>query len=133
MSKREKVFTAARAASHRQLRVGEEVRHVLAECLMRGDLPSMPESVLANRSITITQVQVSPDLQNANVFIMPLGGEQKEEIIKELKQIAPYLRHYLSKKLTTRYVPVLKFILDDSFDQAQRIEELLRKTPSSDE
>lgn len=125
----EKVAAPARAPSHRQLRVGEEMRHILAEVLMRGDFPDLE---LAQYSVTVTQVQVSPDLHNASVFIMPLGGDDKDNVLVLLRKNAPYVRHVLSKKLKIRHVPVLTFLLDHSFDHAEKMDDLIRRALDAD-
>lgn len=125
----EKVAAPARASSHRQLRVGEEIRHILAEVLMRGDFPDLE---LSKYSVTVTQVQVSPDLHNASVFIMPLGGDEKETVLALLRKNAPYVRHVLSQKLKVRHVPILTFLLDHSFDHAEKMDNLIRRALDAD-
>jgi ribosome-binding factor A len=119
MHKREK-----KGPSQRQLRVGEEIRHVLAETLGRGALRD-PE--LAGRAITVTEVRISPDLKNATAFVVPLGGEHSPEVITALRRSAGYLRGVIAHQLQLRYAPHLGFELDVTFDQAQRIEELLHR------
>ena len=117
------LFTPSRAPSHRQLRMGEEVRHILSSLFFRSKLPEpgLPASV------TITQVKMSPDLQNATVYIMPLGGQYREETLTYLKNITGYIRHQLGKELQSKFIPVLRFQLDGSFDEAERIEKLLKE------
>ena len=119
MQKRE-----GKSPGQRQLRVGEEIRHVLAETLGRGELRD-PE--LVDRVITVTEVRVSPDLKNATAFIVPLGGEHSPEVLVALRRSAGYLRGILAHQLRLRYAPHLGFELDHSFDRAQRIEELLHR------
>lgn len=121
--RKEPLFTPAKAPSHRLLRVGEEVRHILSSLFLRGDFPApgLPTSV------TITQVKMSPDLQHATVYIMPLGGQYKEETLAYLKEIAGFLRHQLGKELKAKFTPALRFHIDDSFEQAERIEKLLKE------
>jgi ribosome-binding factor A len=109
--------------SQRQLRVAEEIRHVLAGVLMRGELH---DPALAGVSITISEVRISPDLKNATVFSLPLGGEQVKEVMKGLNRSAPYLRAQVARSLQLRYAPSLTFVPDKSFDEARHIEELLR-------
>lgn len=110
--------------SQRQLRVGEEIRHALAETLMRGHFrdPDLQNPGL----VTITAVSVSPDLKNANAYVMPLGGKGIDTILPALNRAAPYFRSELGRRGNFRYVPRLTFHLDESFDNAQRIETLLR-------
>lgn len=124
--------------SQRQLRVGEEIRHALAEILTRGHFrdPDLQNPHL----VTITAVSASPDLKNAAVFVMPLGGVGIETFLPALNRAAPYFRSELSRRGNLRYVPRLNFLLDQSFDNADRIETLLRNdrvardisSPSSD-
>ena len=114
-----------RPPSQRQLRVGEELRHVIASVLERGDIR---DADVAGRPITITGVKVSPDLRNATVFVVPLGGGDPSPILAGLKRVAPYLRHELAKAVQLRVVPNLSFAADVSFDAAERIEALLRST-----
>ena len=117
------LFTPSRAPSHRQLRMGEEVRHVLSTIFLRSEFPppGLPTS------ITVTQVKMSPDLQNATVYIMPLMGQCQEETLAYLKSAAGYIRHQLGKELCSKFTPALRFHLDESFGQAERIEKLLKE------
>lgn len=119
----ENLFIPKKAPSHRQLRMGEEVRHILSTVFLRSKLPEpgLPTP------ITITQVQLSPDLQNATVYIMPLGGEHREEVLSYLKEVSGYIRHQLGKELKSKFTPTLRFRIDESFDQAERIDLLLKK------
>jgi ribosome-binding factor A len=112
-----------RAPSVRQLRVGEEIRHVLAEILARGDLR---EPALRELSITVSEVRVSPDLRNATVFVMPLGGSAVEAALEALTRAAAFLRNRIGKELRLRYLPNLSFRRDPAFDAATRIDEILR-------
>ncbi len=109
--------------SQRQLRVGEVLRHALAEVLRESHIHD-PD--LADRSITVTEVRMSPDLKNATAFVMPLGGTAAESVLPALKRAAPYLRGQLGRHLTLRHTPALRFEFDASFDQAGRIDALLR-------
>lgn len=117
------LFTPSKTPNHRQLRMGEEVRHILSTLFLRSKLPEpgLPTTV------TIIQVQMSPDLQNATVFIMPLGGLHREEVLAYLKENTNYIRHQLGKELKSKFTPALRFRLDESFDQAERIEKLLKE------
>ena len=116
-------MVTAKAPSQRQLRVGEEVRHILAQSL---SLRHSGEPLLDRSTITVTEVRVSPDLHNATVFIVPLGGTNLPEILKALKERAWFFRKEVAHKLTTRVAPRLSFQADLSFDEAQRIETLLK-------
>lgn len=109
--------------TQRQLRVGEEIRHILSNVLSRG---YSGDTLLDESSITITEVRISPDLQNATVYVMPLGGKYLEEILKAFKDKAGFFRHEIARKLTTKTTPRLVFKADHSFDEAERIENLLK-------
>ena len=117
------------AKSQRQLKVGEEVRHILSQILMRGDLHD-PD--LEGVSVTITGISLSPDFSNARVYFTPLGGAPlsdagNDSVLAGLTRVAPILQHELSKKLTTRRCPKLRFLLDTSFDTAGRVAELIEE------
>lgn len=109
--------------SQRQLRVGEELRHIIAAVIERGDFRD-PD--LLGRAITVTEVRVSPDLRNATVFVVPLGGGDASTILKGLKRAKAYLRHELARSVDLRCVPDLSFEPDLTFDEASRIDSLLR-------
>lgn len=113
----------SKTPSQRQLRVGEEVRHVLVRILGRGDLR---DPLLSEANVTVTQVAVSPDLQNATAFVVPLGGSHGDEIVLALNRAAGYLRGQLGREIELRYTPRLVFAHDRSFDRADEIERLLR-------
>lgn len=110
--------------SQRVLRVGEALRHALAEVLTRGDLR---EPLLAGVSITVTEVRVTPDLRNAIAFVLPLAGRDAEEVLKGLGRSAPYLRSQVARLVRLKYAPELHFRLDERFERADRITELLEK------
>src|ERR1700683_4035613 len=109
--------------SQRQLRVGEEIRHALATVLMRGDVPWPADFEPSN--VTVTEVQVSPDLKNATAFVMPLGGVRLEETVRALNNHIGFFRHVVAQKVKLRYVPKLTFSPDRSFEYAKRISEIL--------
>jgi ribosome-binding factor A len=109
--------------SQRQLRVAEEIRHILARVLMRGELR---DPLLAGVSVTVSEVRISPDLKNATVFAIPLAGSHVEETLKGLNRSAPYLRSQVGQALQLRYAPNLTFVEDKSYDEADHIDELLR-------
>lgn len=108
----------------RQLRVGEELRHGLAQVLARGDIRD-PD--LVGVSITVTEVRISPDLKNATAFVLPLGGSNEAAVLAGLARCAPYLRGQLARLVPLKFSPRLSFKPDESFDQASRIEALLRR------
>ena len=111
--------------SQRQLRVGEELRHVLAEILLRGHFrdPALVDGV----SVTVTEVRVSPDLRNATAFVMPLGGEDATDTIAALNRAQAYIRTEAAKRVNLRLAPSFSFRLDESFDEAARVTRLLQQ------
>jgi len=112
----------AKGPSQRQLRVGEEIRHILVKIL---SYRHSGNEVLDKASITVTEVRVSPDLQNATVFVLPLGGHGTSEILSALKERAWFFRKEVARQLTTRIAPRLTFQADVTFDEATRIEKIL--------
>lgn len=110
--------------SQRQLRVGEMLRHALAEILQRGDVS---DPVLETTVVTVPEVRCSPDLRHATVYVMPLGGLKADEVIDALNRNRKFLRGELAHRVTLKYMPDLKFEIDRSFDTADRIDELLRR------
>jgi ribosome-binding factor A len=111
-----------RPAGQRQLRVGEELRHLLAELLRPGELR---DPALREANVTVTEVRLSPDLRNATAFVMPLGGEKAEEIMAGLRRSAPFLKARLARMIELRHVPNIAFAFDNAFDSAARISALL--------
>lgn len=111
--------------SQRQLKVGEELRHGLSEIFMREDFydPDTKKTIL----VTVSEVRISPDLRDATVYVMPLGGENKEKTMASLHNIAPLIRSMVGKKIRLRHLPALTFRLDKSFDSASEIENLLNR------
>ena len=124
MSRRRPSERDKKGPSQRQLRVGEELRHLLAELLERGD---MRDPELREASITVTSVDVSPDLRNATAFIMPLGGADKDRLLAAMKRAAPWFRARVSEKAGLRSAPEIRFQLDTTFDEADKIGALLRR------
>ncbi len=108
--------------SHRLLRVGENIRHALSEIFARGEIhdPSLEEI-----SVTVTEVRCSPDLRNATVFVMPLGGVNEKDVVEGLNRSRKYIRGQLSRMVSMKYLPNLKFTGDGSFGEADHIEQLL--------
>lgn len=112
-----------KAPSQRQLRVGEELRHTLAEVFERD---SLRDPDLQGRTITVTEVRASPDLKNVMVYVMPLGGENIDGVVAALCRASSYLRGEIARRLRLRNTPRLSFEADRSFEQASHIDELLR-------
>jgi len=115
-------ITGVRPPSQRQLRVGEELRHLLAELLRPGELR---DPALREANVTVTEVRLSPDLRNATAFVMPLGGEKADEIMAGLRRSAPFLKARLARMIDLRHVPNIAFAFDNAFDSAARISALL--------
>lgn len=111
-----------KAPSPRALRLNENVRYALSTIIARGEVHD-PD--LANVSITVSEVRVSTDMRNAVVFVMPLGGVNKDMIVAALNKAGPYLRGQLSKRVKMKYLPKLDFRLDISYDEADHISALL--------
>lgn len=112
-----------KSRSQRQLRVGEELRHILARVL-NADLARDPD--LDGVNVTVSEVRISPDLKNATAFVLPLGGADAVVVTKALNRAAPFFRHAVAREIDLRYTPRLSFQIDRSFDEADRIGKLLR-------
>jgi len=110
-------------ASQRQLRVGEELRHALADVFGRGILR---DPAIVDRSITVAEVRPSPDLRNATAFVIPLGGGDSIDLLKALHRCAPFLTREVSKRVHLKFAPRLYFVLDGSFDRVDKIDTILR-------
>ena len=113
-----------RPASQRQLRVGEELRHALAQLLRPGELR---DPALREANVTVTEVRVSPDLKNATAFVMPLAGTNEADIMAGLKRSAPFLKGRVARMVELRQAPNIVFAVDTAFDSAARIEALLHR------
>ncbi len=124
MTKLHDLFPSKSHGNQRPLRVAEEIRHAISEVLIRGEVHS---AELFGASITVSEVRVAPDMKNATVFVMPLAGEMKKERLEALKTASPEIRYLVSKKVKLRYMPRLHFTLDNSFEEAERINSLLQK------
>ncbi len=109
--------------SVRLLRVGEQVRHVLSEILMRGEVH---DDVLTKHPVSITEVRMSPDLRHATVFVKPLLGENEDAVIKALRTNTAYLQREVAARVQQKYAAKLKFLADESFDEGTHIDKLLR-------
>ena len=109
--------------SVRLLKVGEQVRHVLSELLLRQEVH---DGVLTAHSVSVTEVRMSPDLRHATVFVKPLLGKDEEVVLKALRTNIAFFQRELAGRLKLRFAAKLKFLGDESFDEAARIEALLR-------
>ena len=110
--------------SQRQLKVGEELRHLISNALLRS---SFYDEHIENNNITITEVNVSPDLKNAKVYVMPLGGEKKLDVLNSLNKATGRLKKIISSNLSLRQTPKLIFKIDETFEYAKKINEILDK------
>ncbi len=108
--------------SVRLLKVGEQVRHILSELLMRGEVH---DDVLAAHSVSVTEVRMSPDLRHAMVFVKPLLGADEDVVLKALRTNTAYFQREVAGRLKLKYAPKLKFTGDESFDVAAKVEALL--------
>ena len=111
--------------TQRQLRVGEMIKQALSMIFLREET-KIPD--LDTKSITVTEVRMSPDLKTAKIFVIPLGGKDTEKVIDKLKEFSFAIRKVLSKKVLVKFLPKLFFVNDDSFDYAEKIENLIRQT-----
>jgi ribosome-binding factor A len=116
-------FNNSKGPSTRVLRVSENIRHALSEILSRGEIR---DEALNDVSITVTEVRCSPDLRNATIFVMPLGGLNEKEVVEALNANNKYIRGQLSKMVRMKYLPNLKFTSDFSFGEADHIDSLLK-------
>lgn len=109
--------------SVRLLKVGEQVRHVLAELLMRQEVH---DDTLASHSVSITEVRMSPDLRHATAYVKPLLGADEDAVLKALRTNTAFFQKEVARRVKTKYAAKLRFAADDTFDEAARIEALLR-------
>lgn len=115
--------------SQRQLRAGELVRHALTDILAREEFAD-PD--LRERSITISEVRVSPDLKHATAFCAPLGGEDMDKVVAGLNRASKFIRGRLAREVELRNTPTLRFLGDDSFDEGERMDRLLASLKTAD-
>jgi ribosome-binding factor A len=117
---------SASGGSQRQLRVGEAVRHAIADILAHG---SARDTDLEGHIITVPEVRMSPDLKLATIYVMPLGGRDIELVIEALERNKKFLRGEVARRVNLKFAPDIRFRVDERFDEAERIEKLLR-TPA---
>jgi ribosome-binding factor A len=118
-----KRFEQTTGPTQRQQRVAELIRHALAEVLSRGDIQ---DDVLTKNVITIPEVRMTPDLKLATAYVMPLGGKDEAAVIKALDKHKKVLRQEVARRVNLKFAPDLRFLRDESFDEAARIDALLR-------
>jgi ribosome-binding factor A len=109
--------------SQRQLRVGELIRHELADLLARGEVH---DPVIEGHMITVPEVRVSADLRLATIYVMPLGGRDAKDVIDALERNSRYVRGEIARRVNLKFAPEIRFRIDERFDEAERIEKLLR-------
>jgi ribosome-binding factor A len=114
---------ASPGGSQRQLRVGELVRHALADMLTRGDVH---DPVIEGHLVTIPEVQVTADLRLATIYVMPMGGRDAEEVVAAFERNKKYLRTEIAHRINLKFAPDIRFRVDDRFAEAERIDRLLR-------
>ena len=112
--------------SQRQLRVGELIRHALSGLLARGDVH---DPVLEGHLVTVPEVHMSADLRLATIYVMPLGGRDAKEVVEALERNKRFLRGEIARHVNLKFAPEIRFRVDERFDEAERIEKLLR-TPA---
>ena len=110
--------------SQRQLKVGEELRHLISSALLR---ESFYDEHIKNNNITVTEVDISPDLKNAKVYVMPLGGKNKLNVLNSLNKITGRLKKIISSNISLRQTPILSFKIDETFEYAKNIHDILEK------
>jgi ribosome-binding factor A len=120
---REQHRESAAGPSQRQLRVGEAVRHAIAEVFTQGQVH---DPVLEGHLITVPEVRMSPDLRLATIYVMPLGGRDAEAVIAALERNKRFLRGVVARKVNLKFAPDIRFRVDERFEEAERIEKLLR-------
>jgi len=109
--------------SQRALRAGELIRHALAEILVRGDVH---DPVIETHLVTVAEVRMTPDLRLATVYVMPLGGKDEKDVLAALDRNKRYLRGEVAQRVNLKFAPDLRFRIDARFDEAERVERLLR-------
>jgi ribosome-binding factor A len=117
---------SGRTPSQRVLRVGELIRHALAELLARGDVH---DPTVEGHMITVPEVRMSPDLRLATIYVMPLGGRDTGEVVAALERNKRFLRGEIARRVNLKFAPDIRFLADERFGEAERIENLLR-TPA---
>lgn len=108
--------------SQRQLRVAELIRHALSEMLTRGEIH---DDVLAAHVVTVPEVRMSPDLRLATIYVMPLGGKDTDAVLGALERNRRYIRGEIAEAVNLKFAPDIRFLADETFEEADRIEQLL--------
>ena len=119
-----KKFNKNSVKSQRQLKVGEELRHLISNALLR---ENFYDEHIKNNNITITEVNMSPDLKNAKIYIMPLGGKNKKDVLNSLNKVSGRIKKIISTNISLRQTPKLLFQIDETFEYAENIHNILEK------
>jgi ribosome-binding factor A len=120
---RKKHREGIREPSQRALRVGELVRHAMAEMLTRGDVH---DPVIEGHLITVPEVRMAPDLRLATIYVMPLGGRDLDQVLAAFERNKKYLRGEIARRVNLKFAPDIRFLIDERFAEAERIERILR-------
>ena len=126
MARRQRDTGSSRLPSQRQLRVGELIRHALAELLARGDVH---DSVIEGHVITVPEVRMTADLRLATIYVMPLGGRDENAVLDALERNKRFLRGEIARRINLKFAPEIRFRVDERFEEAERIDNLLKSPP----
>ena len=117
--------------SQRQLRVGEQIRHIVAETLLRGHFHD--PVLLDAGKVTVTEVRVAPDLKHATAYVLSLGGMNMDDILPALNNVAAYFQGEINRKTDLKFTPKLRFVIDDTFDKVQKLDSILNNLKYSED
>ncbi len=109
--------------STRQLKVGEQIKHILSDIFVKNDFHN---EVIATSSVSISEVRVSPDLKNSTVYVLSLLSNDLESVVQELNSISSKIRRLLSEELSMKFVPAVHFAVDDAFFEAKKVDTILK-------
>jgi len=117
-----------RGPSQRQLRVSEQLRHIIIETLQRGHFY---DKILIDQShnVMVSEVRVTPDLKHAKTYVMSVGGDYMEELLPALNEAAPLFQKEINRKLNLKFTPKVQFVIDQSFEKVKKIDEILHNLP----
>jgi ribosome-binding factor A len=122
MSRKKSSSKTGKGPTQRMLRIGELVRHIVAELLIRGEIH---DDVLASHVVSISEVRISSDLKLATAYVMPLGGKDTEKVIAALERHKKFIRAEVAQTLDLKYAPDIRFREDETFEEVSRIDRLL--------
>ncbi len=130
--KKKNIPGAANGQSQRQLRVGEQIRHIISETMARGHFHDEVLLDIAS-GVTVTEVRPSPDLRQATAYVISLGGLDMENILPALNNNAPVFQKDINAKANLKFTPKIRFVIDNSFEKVQKLDELLSTIEYSDQ